>query len=102
MALLSVVLPARHWVSPFAGIGSEVYASVRAAAALGWRRLVTYTLPSESGASLKAAGWKRDDALAGGSGWEQHTLHPGRGAIDMFGNERLPQGPKVRWWKSLA
>ena len=29
----------------------------RAAKALGWRRLITYTLASESGASLRAAGW---------------------------------------------
>lgn len=38
---------------------SALYAaSWRAAKALGWRRLVTYTLASESGASLRAAGWK--------------------------------------------
>lgn len=30
----------------------------RAARALGWRRLVTYTLASESGASLRGAGWR--------------------------------------------
>jgi hypothetical protein len=32
-------------------------ASWRAARALGWRRLVTYTLATESGASLRGAGW---------------------------------------------
>lgn len=30
----------------------------RAARALGYKRLVTYTLKSESGASLRAAGWR--------------------------------------------
>jgi hypothetical protein len=30
----------------------------RAARALGWRRMVTYTLRVESGVSLKAAGWR--------------------------------------------
>ena len=30
----------------------------RAARALGWGRLVTYTLQSEGGASLRGAGWK--------------------------------------------
>src|SRR4051812_6353496 len=30
----------------------------RAARALGWRRIVTYTWASESGASLRGAGWK--------------------------------------------
>jgi hypothetical protein len=33
-------------------------ASWRAAKSLGYRRLVTYTLDTESGISLKAAGWK--------------------------------------------
>ncbi len=33
-------------------------AARRAAWALGYRRLVTYTLPEEGGASLRAAGWK--------------------------------------------
>lgn len=30
----------------------------QAARALGWRRLVTYTLQTESGASLRGAGWR--------------------------------------------
>jgi hypothetical protein len=30
----------------------------RAAKALGWRRLITYTLQSESGASMRGVGWK--------------------------------------------
>jgi hypothetical protein len=33
-------------------------ASWRAARALGYRKLITYTLSEESGASLRAAGWK--------------------------------------------
>lgn len=33
-------------------------AAWRAARALGWRRLITYTLTAESGSSLRAAGWK--------------------------------------------
>lgn len=37
---------------------SALYAAAwRSAKALGWRRLITYTLASESGASLRAAGW---------------------------------------------
>lgn len=30
----------------------------QAAKAMGWRKLITYTLQSESGASLRGAGWK--------------------------------------------
>lgn len=38
--------------------GSKLYAAAwRAAKALGYRRLVTYTQRGESGASLRAAGW---------------------------------------------
>lgn len=41
------------------GACSFLYAAAwRAGRALGWRRLVTYTLTSESGASLRGAGWK--------------------------------------------
>lgn len=38
---------------------SMLYAAAwRAARALGWRRLITYTLKTEPGTSLRAAGWK--------------------------------------------
>ena len=81
-------------------------ACARAAKALGWSRLVTYTLPEESGASLRAAGWKMDEKLAGGNikGWERHSLNPGKGGTesDLFGmTQRIPDGPKRRWWKEF-
>lgn len=48
---------------------SMLYGAIRRAAkALGYRELVTYTLLSESGASLKAAGWKRTETRLGGLG----------------------------------
>jgi hypothetical protein len=38
---------------------SMLYAACwRAARSLGWRKLITYTLASESGISLRAAGWR--------------------------------------------
>ena len=41
------------------GTCSALYAALwRAAKALGWRRLITYTLQTESGASLRGAAWK--------------------------------------------
>jgi hypothetical protein len=47
---------------------SKLYgAAARAARALGYKRLVTYTLKSESGTSLKAAGWKWLYDTRGGS-----------------------------------
>lgn len=44
-------------------------ASWRAASALGYRRLITYTLPSEGGASLRGAGF-RCVGLRGGGSWD--------------------------------
>jgi hypothetical protein len=43
-------------------------AAWRAAKAMGYKRLVTYTLPSEGGASLRGAGWKLIGE-AGGGNW---------------------------------
>lgn len=41
------------------GTPSALYGACwRAARALGWQRLITYTLQTEGGASLRGAGWK--------------------------------------------
>lgn len=42
-------------------------AAWRAARAMGYRRLITYTLPEEGGASLRSAGWKLLGEAGGGS-----------------------------------
>lgn len=42
-------------------------AAWRAAKALGYRRLITYTLPKEGGASLRGAGWKLLGERGGGN-----------------------------------
>lgn len=42
-------------------------AAWRAAKAMGYRRLVTYTLPSEGGKSLVAAGWRLVGRTSGGN-----------------------------------
>lgn len=52
---------------------SMIYGSLRrAGVALGYppHKIITYTLASESGASLRAAGWI-DDGLAGGGSWDR-------------------------------
>jgi hypothetical protein len=57
---------------------SMLYAAAwRAARAMGYRKLVTYTLPSEGGASLRAAGWALI-GLRGGGNWNT----PARPRID--------------------
>ena len=75
-------------------------ACARAAKALGFRRLFTYTLASEPGASLKASGWRLDAELAPRKGWD--TPSRPRVVMDLFGNERTPLEAKVRWVKDLA
>jgi len=42
-------------------------AAWRAAKALGYKRLITYTLPSEGGASLRASGWTLIGEVGGGN-----------------------------------
>lgn len=42
-------------------------AAWRAARALGYRRLITYVIASETGTSIKAAGWKVVGQAGGGS-----------------------------------
>ncbi len=62
-------------------------AAWRAARALGWLRLVTYTLPEEGGASLRAAGW-RCIGEAGGGSWSRAN----RPRVDMH-----PLQVKMKW-----
>jgi len=59
----------------------------RAAFALGYKRLITYTLPSESGSSLRAANW-RCIGEAGGGAWSRSK----RPRIDKH-----PLQTKLRW-----
>ena len=63
-------------------------AAWRAVKALGYRKLITYTLPEEGGASLRAAGFKLVKTDAGGGRWNR----PGRPAADTH-----PLGHKHRW-----
>jgi hypothetical protein len=52
-------------------------AAWRAAKALGYEKLITYTLPEEGGASLRASGWRLLGVRGGGS-WSR----PSRPRID--------------------
>jgi len=74
---------------------SILYGSlIRTAKSLGYQRVVTYTLKSESGSSLKAVGFipvaevKSDD----GQGRKRYRMR-----TDLFGEKIRDEGPKVRW-----
>jgi hypothetical protein len=72
---------------------SMLYAACwRAARALGFRRLITYTLATESGVSLKAAGWVVL-GQAGGGTWSRQ----GRPRVDTH-----PIGQKLLWERAAS
>lgn len=62
-------------------------AAWRAAKALGYKRLVTYTLPEEGGASLRGAGFK-EIGRAGGGDWSRSK----RPRVDTH-----PTQEKIKW-----
>lgn len=72
---------------------SALYAAAwRAAKGMGYRRLIIYTLQSESGSSLRGAGWKVVAEVPGGQPWN----HKGRPRVDTH-----PLEPKLRWETNL-
>jgi hypothetical protein len=62
-------------------------ASWRAARALGWRKLITYTLKTEPGVSLRASGWTLVGEVKGRS-WHCRS----RPRVDKY-----PTQDKLRW-----
>src|SRR5690606_12796266 len=74
------------------GACSFLYAACwRAARAMGFRRLVTYTLPDEGGASVRGAGWTCIGEAGGGS-WHRRE----RPRVDTH-----PTQVKLRWERSV-
>ncbi len=77
---------------------SRLYgAAVRAARAMGYRRVITYTLDSEPGSSLLASGFIRDGVNKGGvwkhgNGERNAAFKP-----TLFDAPKMPTGPKQRW-----
>lgn len=64
-------------------------AAWRAAKAMGYRKLVTYTLPQEGGASLRGAGFRLIGECGGGSWNRPHCDRP---RVDLH-----PTQMKLRW-----
>lgn len=63
-------------------------AAWRAARALGYRRMVTYTMSTEPGTSLRAAGWRPVARTEGGE-WSRPSRPRARATF--------PTIPKIRW-----
>jgi hypothetical protein len=67
-------------------------AAQRATFALGYKKLITYTVPEESGKSLLASNWKLVGSAGGGS-WNSKS----RPRVDTH-----PIGQKLLWEKENA
>jgi hypothetical protein len=70
--------------------------------ALGYDRLITYTLETEGGASLKASGWTRDGITdyRPDHKWDAHpNVVRSWQRPTLFFAPKVPTGPKVRWVK---
>ncbi len=77
--------------SRYADVCSSLYArAIRIGRELGYRRFLTYTLPEESGSSLRAVGFQPDGVTqASTEGWNSPSRPRNTG--------RYPVGEKVRW-----
>ncbi|MBT9176712.1 MAG: hypothetical protein DDT20_01033 [Firmicutes bacterium] len=74
---------------------SFLYAAcARVCKAMGFSKIQTYILVSESGTTLKAAGWKKEATTQGGD-WNHSKAYAGKRRVDQ------PQEPKQRWAKDL-
>jgi hypothetical protein len=72
---------------------SQAYGwAAREAKRRGFAKIITYTLETEPGTTLKAAGWTPEARTKGGS-WNR----PGRARVDQ-----APTCPKIRWSRILA
>ena len=70
-------------------------AAIRAARAMGYRRIVTYTLPQESGSSMLAVGFRQDGMTEPRpNGWNCRSR-------PRKVSEKYPGGEKIRWILNL-
>ncbi len=71
------------------GACSFLYAACRRAALThGFKRLITYTLATESGASLRGAGWQMEMELRPRSEWSTPARRRERGTVDHVAKRR--------------
>lgn len=82
---------------------SRLYsAACRAAAAMGYRRAITYTLAEEVGSSLRASGFTHDGTTSGGQWTPAVGVWRSAGHPRLFDPPKMPTGPKTRWVRSLG
>lgn len=73
---------------------SMLYGAIRrAAVALGYERIYTYTQEGESGASLRAAGFRVDASLPARPNWHDNSARGKR----LSAPDSTTSSPRVRW-----
>jgi len=83
---------------------SKLYgACSRIAKEMGYKKIVTYILMSESGSSLKASGWNLEATNVGAKAWNSSGNRVRKSEItDLFGTYRkYPVELKQKWSKVL-
>lgn len=77
-------------------------ACCRAAKAMGYRRIITYTLKSEPGTALKASGWIKEHTGSIVRNWDTPSRRRESSQMTLFGEEsKYSEEPKTRWAKEL-
>lgn len=81
---------------------SFLYSScARIAKDMGYKKIITYILESETGASLKASGWEKD-GITDGRTWDTPARRRTTEVVDLFGEtHKYPTENKQRWVKLL-
>lgn len=75
-------------------------ACAKCAKYMGYKRVVTYTLQSEPGSSLKAAGFVTDWKSVGGVSWNTPSRPRELYQMTLFGEQKKYEDcPKIRWEK---
>lgn len=77
----------------------------RIAKEMGWKRIITYLLQSENGASLRASGWRIDAENVGGASWNVPSRPRVVSELTLFGEECASYSigvKKTRWIKDLV
>jgi len=78
-------------------------ACARTAKEMGYNKIITYILESETGTSLKASGWICEAEKVGGTSWNSSgTMQRTNSKTDLFGTTvKYPNELKSRWVKML-
>lgn len=67
----------------------------------GYKKIITYILESETGTSLKAAGWNLEAKRVGGVQWTGKRYKTKIEQMSLFPAKQPPREYKQRWSKNL-